>query len=55
MFSKPLAPVLDRTKLKAVADDTLQILKVKASDLEMVEGIVGIGDNAGYLRFLLFP
>ena len=44
MFSKLLALVLDRTKLKAVADDTLQMPKDKASVFEMVEGIAGMGE-----------
>ena len=43
------------TKLKAFADDNLDIAKMTISRFDRVENTVGIGDNAGYQHFLLFP
>ena len=47
--------VLDWSKLKAFADDKINVnVKLKLG-LERVESIVGKGENAGYQHFLLFP
>ena len=43
------------TKLKAFADDKLNITRMMASPLDRVENTVGKGENAGYQHFLLFP
>ena len=46
---------LDWTKFKAFADDKLNVAKFMINVLDMVENIVGKGENAGYQHFLLFP
>ena len=43
------------TKLKAFADDKLNVAKMKISLIDRVENTVGKGENAGYQHFLLFP
>ena len=43
------------TKLKAFADNKLNINKMIVSPLDRVEYTVGKGENAGYQHFLLFP
>ena len=43
------------TKLKAFADDNLNIAKMTISLFDWVENTVGKGENAGYKNFLLFP
>ena len=45
----------DWSKLKAFADDKLNLTENLKLELEMVENIVGKGENAGYQHFLLFP
>ena len=42
------------TKLKAFADNMLNVTKIKISLCHSVENIVGKGENAGYQHFLLF-
>ena len=46
--------ILDVTKLKALADDKLNIAKM-ISLIDRVENTVGKGENAGYQHFFLFP
>ena len=53
--SVPNNKMLDITKLKAFADDKLNIAKMTISLYDRVENTVGKGENAGYQHFLLFP
>ena len=46
---------LDGSKLKASADDKLNLTEKLKFVLGRVENIVGKGENAGYQHFLLFP
>ena len=46
---------LDRTKLKALADDNLNDIEMLVFVFDIVENIVDIGENAGYQHFLLLP
>ena len=43
------------TKLKACADDKLNVAEMTVSVFDSVENTVGKGENAGYQHFLLFP
>ena len=43
------------TKLKAFADDKLNVAGMEISLYDRVENTVGNGENAGYQPFLLFP
>ena len=45
----------DMTKLKAFADDILNISKTVVSLCDREENTVGKEENAGYQHFLLFP
>ena len=47
--------ILDMTKLKAYADDKLNIVKMMISLFNKVENTVEKGENAGCQHFLLFP
>ena len=47
--------ILDWSKLKAFADDEINLTEKLKFVLERVEIIVGKGENAGYQQFLLFP
>ena len=49
----PKEEILDKTKLKAFAEDKLN--KNDISVLDRIGNIVGKGENAGYQHFLLFP
>ena len=51
----PNESFLGWTKMKAFADDKLNAPKIKISESERLENIVGKGENAGYQHFLLFP
>ena len=53
--SLPNNKILFATKLKAFADDKLNVAKMLFSLFDRVENIVGKGENAGYQHFLLFP
>ena len=53
--SLPKDKILDVTKLKAFADDKLNIAKMTISLLDRIENTVGKGENAGCQHFLLFP
>ena len=57
MYINPLPndKFLDITKLKAFADDKLNVAKVAISLCVRVENNVGKEENAGYQHFLLFP
>ena len=50
----PNDKILDMTKLKAFADDKLNIDKMTVSVLDRVENTEGKGENAGYQDFLLY-
>ena len=47
--------MLDLSKLKAFADDIVNVAGMMISLSDSVENIVGKGENAGYQHFLLFP
>ena len=51
----PKDKILDWSKLKAFADDKINVREKLKFLLERVEKIVGKGGNAGYQNFLLFP
>ena len=51
----PNDKVLNRSKLKAFADDKINVNEVLKISFGRVENIVGRGENAGYQHFLLFP
>ena len=51
----PNDKIVDLTKLKAFAYDTLNIAKMMIPLFDGVENTVGKGENAGYQHFLLFP
>ena len=53
--SLPNDKFLDWSKLKAFADNNINVTKKLKFVLERVENIVGKGENAGYQHFLLFP
>ena len=46
---------LDKSKLKAFADNKINGTQKLKFRLGRVENIVGKGENAGYQHFLLFP
>ena len=46
--------ILDLTKLKAFADDKINVAKMMIPVFDRLENIVGKGENAGYQHFLLF-
>ena len=50
----PNDKILGMTKLKAFADDKLNVAKMMISLLDRVENTVGIGENAGHQHFLRF-
>ena len=47
--------ILDNIKLKAYADDKLNIARMMISLFDSEENTVGKGENAGCQHFLLFP
>ena len=47
--------ILDWSKLKAFADDKINVAEKLDFVLGRIENIVGKGENAGYQHFLLFP
>ena len=53
--SLPNNKFLDWFKLKALADDKLNIPKMMISRFDREENTVGKGENTGYQHFLLFP
>ena len=46
---------MDVTKLKAFADDKLNVTTIMISLYDRVENTVWKGENAGYQYFLFFP
>ena len=54
-YSLPNDIILDRTKLKAFADDKLNVAVLMIFLFDRVENTVGKGENAGFQHFLLFP
>ena len=52
--SLPYNKILDWSKLKAFADDKINVTENLKFGLGRVENIVGKGENAGYQHFLLF-
>ena len=55
LYSLPNDEILDLSKLKAFADDDLNVYQKLKFALGRVENIVGKGENAVYQHFLLFP
>ena len=53
--SLPNDKILSLSKLKAFADDKINAIKELKFVVGTVENNVGIGENAGYQNFLLFP
>ena len=53
--SLPNDKIVDLSKLKAFADDKLNVTQKLKFPLGRVENFVGKGENAGYQHFLLFP
>ena len=53
--SLPNDTILDWSKLKAFADDKINVLKKMIFVFDRVENIAGKGENAGNQHFLLFP
>ena len=53
--SLPNDKILDRSKLKAFADNKVKFLKMMIFAFDRVENIVEKEENAGYQHFLLFP
>ena len=50
----PNNKILDRSKLKAFADNKIKVAKIKIFVFDREENNVGKGENAGYQHFLLF-
>ena len=50
----PNDKILDCSKLKAFADDKINVTQKLKVSLESVENIVGKAENAGYQHFHLF-
>ena len=53
--SLPNDKILDWTKMKAFADDNINVTENLKPGFGRVENIVGKRENAGYQHFLLFP
>ena len=53
--SLPNEKILDWSKLKAFADDKINVNQKLKFNMGKVENIVENGENAGYQHFLLFP
>ena len=47
--------MFDQSKLKAIADDKINVTQILRFAWERVENIVGKGENAGFQHFLLCP
>ena len=54
-YSLQNGKILDWSKQKAFADDKIIMTETLQFVLERAENIVGNGENAGYLHFLLCP
>ena len=55
IYPSPNDKILDWSKLKALADEKMNVTEKLNFVLGRVENIVGKGENAGYQHFLLFP
>ena len=53
--SLPSGEILDWSKLKAFADDKLNVDEIMISLSDRIKKIVGKGENAFYQHFLIFP
>ena len=53
--SLPNDKILDLSKYKAYADDTINMNQKLKLDFRRVENIVGKGENDGYQHYLHFP
>ena len=53
--SLPNNKIFDWSKLKALADNKINVTEKLKFGLECVENIVGNGGKAGYQHFFLFP
>ena len=53
--SLPKSQILDLSKLRAFADDKINVNDKLKFGLGRVENSKGKGENAGYQHFLLFP
>ena len=53
--SLPNDKISDQSKLKAFADDKIDVVEMMISLLDRVENTAGKRENAGYQHFLLFP
>ena len=53
--SLPGDKISNSTKLKAFADDKLECAEIMISVHDMIENLVGKGENAAYQHFLLSP
>ena len=51
----PNSKILYQSKLEAFADDKLEVAKMMTTVFDGAESIMGKGENAGCLHFLLFP
>ena len=51
----PDSKISDWSKLKAFADNKLNVAQNIKVDFHRIENIVGKEENAGYQHFLLFP
>ena len=51
----PNDKIFNKSRLKAIADDKINVTWKLNFDIGRVENIVGKGENAGYQHFLLFP
>ena len=50
-----MTKILDQYKLKAFADDKINVSQKKNFELQWIENIVEKEENAGHQHFLLFP
>ena len=55
IYSLPNDKFLDWTKLKAFADDKVNVAEMMISLFDRIENTVGKEENAGFQHFLLFP
>ena len=55
LTSLPNNKILDVTKLKAFADNKINVAQMMTSVFDRVENLVKKAENAGYQHFLLFP
>ena len=51
----PNDKILDQSKVKALADEKINLAKKLKFVLEVEENVLGKGENAGYQHFLPFP